>query len=276
MTRQSTLPRTAKLAGFVFAGAALIAFSSLLFAQPAGETPRPPSYSQAYCSGFISESQPPAIGNVVGAEEGSKKNDLSDGDLVYLGNGPVSSATVGAEYFVVRPLRKLKGIGTLFQDVGHVKVVDLHDNVAVARIVFNCVEMNVGDWVVTSQARPMPMVPPPTVVDQLAHASGKAEGSIIASKRDVVQLGQGQIAYLDVGTNKGIEPGSVLRIFRLSYRGSINDYNRSQVKKYAKTSNFPRQILGECVVLQAEPNTAVALITSSLEEINIGDRVELK
>ncbi len=254
---------------FLFGGPQLV--------RPQGNTPASSaSYSDVYCSGFVSGSLAPTNGQVLGAEGGSKKNDLVIGDLLYLGDGTVSTAQVGQEFFVIRPIQNLGGLGTIFTDVAHVQIVDLNGNVATAKITFNCVPVNVGDWLVPPQARFFPPLKPYTPVDRLAHASGKADGEIVASKENLVQLGQRHIVYLDLGTAQGIQVGSVLRIYRPPIEAAVNNYNRSRVKKYEKSANFPRQILGECVVLQVGENTAVALITASLEEAAVGDHVELE
>lgn len=264
----------------MFAGV-LFVFSLLFsaasgYAQDSGKTIPVASFSQANCSGFISEAGVSQLGQILGAEEGKKKNDLATGDLLYFGGEGLAGAQTGQEFFVVRLHRKVEKFGTLFTDIAHVQVVNLHENVLVGRITFSCEPLNVGDWVIPPQTRALPVGPTAVPLDIFAGPSGKGEGEIIASKEELVQLGQGLVVFLNVGENQGLSAGSRLRIFRTGKEAAVNEHNRNNYRKYAKTMNFPRQILGECVVLQAGKNTSTAIITESLEELYLGDRVELE
>jgi hypothetical protein len=253
-----------------------VAMTPLAMAQSPKSPPAVASYSDTYCSGFIGEGEISRIGEVLGAEEGRKKNELVTGDLVYLGNGTLSNFQKGQELFIVRPLRGIRDLGTLFSDVAHVKIVDIPEGVVVGEIVFSCQTLAVGDWVIAPQSRLLPPGGPSGPIDRFAPPTGKAEGQIIESKFREVQLGQGAIVYLNVGTNQGVQVGSSLRIARPASEGAVSVYNREYYSKLGKTEHFPRQILGDCVILQAEENSSTAIITTSREEIAIGDRVELR
>lgn len=258
--------------GFLF----VVAFNRPLEAQTSKLPITAASYSEAYCSGFIAEADLTHAGQILGAEEGLKKNALATGDLIYMGNGPVSNFQKGQEVFIVRPVRNLRNYGTIYADMGHVLIVDVNENVVVGRISFTCEPLTVGDWVVIPQSRLLPPAASRSVLDVFARPSGKAGGRIIASKDRIVQLGQGVIAYLNLGLDQGVQPGATLRIFRPSNEGSVNEYNKEYLKKVVRKMNFPRQIIGECVVLQTGKGTATAIITLSLEEIYLGDFVEVE
>ncbi|MBZ5534677.1 MAG: hypothetical protein LAO31_01880 [Acidobacteriia bacterium] len=253
-----------------------VTMTRLEWAQSPKPAPNAAAYSDTYCSGFIGEGEISRIGEVLGAEEGRKKNELITGDLVYLGNGALSNFQKGQELFIIRTLRKIKNLGTLYGDIAHVKIVDIQDNVVVGEIVFSCWSVVVGDWVIAPQSRLLPPVGTGVVVDRFAPPTGKAEGQIIDSKWREVELGQSSIVYLNVGTNQGVQVGSTLRISRPADEGAVSVYNREFYAKLGKTAHFPRQVLGDCVILQAEENSSTAIITSSREEITIGDRVELR
>ncbi|MBZ5551186.1 MAG: hypothetical protein LAO21_00600 [Acidobacteriia bacterium] len=252
------------------------AMAPLAMALPPKSAPTAASYSDTYCSGFIAEGEISRIGEVLGAEEGRLKNELVTGDLVYLGNGTLSNFQKGQELFIIRTVQKFKNLGTLYSDIAHVKIVDIRDNIVVAEIVFSCQSLLVGDWVVAPQSRLLPPAGAGGVMDHFAPSSGKAEGQIIDSKWREVQLGQGSIVYLNVGTNQGVQVGSTLRISRSASEGAVNVYNQVFYSKVGKTGHFPRQILGECVILQTEENSSTAIVTKSDEEITLGDRVELR
>jgi hypothetical protein len=253
-----------------------VTMTRLEWAQPPRTVPTAASYSDTYCSGFIAEGEISRIGEVLGAEEGVQKNELITGDLVYLGNGTQSNFQKGQELFIIRSLRKIKNLGTLYSDIAHVKIVDIQDNVVVGEIVFSCQSLVVGDWVMAPQSRLLPPAGADGGIDRFAPPTGKAEGQIIESKWKEVQLGQSSIVYLNVGTSQGVQVGSRLRISRPAGEGAVSVYNREFYAKLGKTAHFPRQIMGDCVILQAEENSSTAIITTSREEISIGDRVELR
>ncbi|MFI5175613.1 MAG: hypothetical protein ACHQKY_12190 [Terriglobia bacterium] len=254
----------------------LIAMTPVALAQTPKSPPTAASYSDTYCSGFIAEGEISRTGVVMGAEEGRKKNELVTGDLVYLGDGAMSNLQKGQEVFIIRPLRKIKNLGTLYSDIAHVRIVDIHGETPVGEIVFSCQSLVVGDWVIAPQSRLSPPARPTGPVDRFSPTAGKAEGQIIDSKWHVVQLGQSAIIYLNVGTNHGVQAGSVLRIYRPASEGALSVYSREFYTKASNTARFPRQFLGECVVLQSEESSSTAIITTSREEIALGDRVDLQ
>lgn len=260
------------IVGFVLG----LAMTSLAMAQSPRPAPTAASYSDTYCSGFIAEGEISRIGEVLGAEEGLKKNELVTGDLVYLGNGALSNFQKGQELFIIRTLQRIKNLGTLYSDIAHVKIVEVRESIVIAQIGFSCQSLVVGDWVIAPQSRLLPPAPTAGPLDLFAPSTGKAEGHIIESKWREVQLGQNSIVYLNVGTNQGVQVGSTLRVFRPATEGAVSVYNREYYSKFGKGGHFPRQILGDCVILQAEENSSTAIITSSREEITVGDRVELR
>lgn len=234
------------------------------------------SYTETHCSGFMAASEVTPVARVVGAEEGKKKNDLAVGDLVYLDRGLKGGAQLKEEFFVVRPVSVLPNMGTLYADVAHVQVVDVHEDISVGRIEFSCEPLGVGNWLIVPQPRAMPPSPGPAVLDRFAKPTGKGVGQIIASKNKVVQLGQGLIVYVNVGADQGVKEGDTLRIYRPYKEASVNQFNKRVYKEVAKKYNFPRQVLGECVVLHVGKGVSTAIITQSIEELAVGDWVELE
>jgi len=266
-----------RISGALFVALLLmVVFSHPGMAQDPQSAPTSVSYSETYCSGFVGEGEVTRVGEVLGAEEGMKKNELAAGDLIYLGNGTMSNYQRGQEVFIIRPLRSIRNVGTLFDDIAHARIVDVHENVLVGEITFSCQSVNAGDWVIPPQSRLSPPEGPAGPLDRFAPSTGKAEGRIIDSKLLMLQLGQGSVVYLNVGTNQGVQVGATMRIFRPASEGSVNDFNRDVYRKAARAARFPRQILGDCVVLHAEENSSTAIITKSREEMTVGDRVELR
>ena len=133
--------------------------------------------------------------------------------------------------------------------------------------------------------------------------AGGTTGRIVLSRGFHEYLSANQIVYVDLGSNDGVHPGDYFTIFRKvgksegithyrddkinqkknpgfasdRYRGgeySIDGQNASHEEILRTRPQVPRKVLGELVVLKVEKNTAVAVITRTNEEVNIGDYIE--
>ncbi|MDD5543935.1 MAG: hypothetical protein PHX83_12245 [Acidobacteriia bacterium] len=264
------------LCTFLVLTVAVFLGSGVAHAQATKGTATVASYTDAYCSGFVAESPIAELGQVVGIQGGRSKNEVSVGEFVYLAGEGMRGVNLNQEFFIVRPGERIKNIGTIYDDVAHVKIVDVRDTVLVAEITFSCNPLGVGDAVLAPEGRLQPVTPPAAPVDRFAAPRGQGQGQIIASKSHLIQLGQNLIVYLNVGAEQGIQPGNTLRVFRYASEGSVNVFSRDIYRKYSKAYQYPREVLGECVVLKTGKNTATALVTQSVEELAIGDHVELK
>ena len=94
------------------------------------------------------------------------------------------------------------------------------------------------------------------------------------------------IVYVNLGSAQGVQAGNYFRVFR--YQGTHSDtvyqIHNTAYKLYGFGStpvayqwdNLPRQVLGEGIVLRTSPNSSTVLLTTSREEIFVGDYVELE
>ncbi len=98
------------------------------------------------------------------------------------------------------------------------------------------------------------------------------EGVIIASPVDVVtQLAEHQVVFIDRGTADGVEEGNVFNVVRsgdLSRRRHPNDV--------PSDPSLPKETVGDLLVIDAREHASAALVTKSLSELLIGDRVEMR
>jgi hypothetical protein len=127
-------------------------------------------------------------------------------------------------------------------------------------------------------------------MDRFPDVAPKLSARIVASKGFDSYLGAGRKIYLNVGEKNGLKPGDYFRVVRDYHRKSMDEvdsemFNQTFVEDTQKRAprfptkqeaEFPRRVLGEAIVLSTHPGTSTAMITFSLEDIHIGDVVELE
>jgi hypothetical protein len=249
------------------------------------------------CTGFISATPVPDDVFVAGGADNDFNNRFhafSTGNYVYLkterGTGPV----VGEELRLVRPesdemleswvraglgpmpdfgyhdwyawqgydIRKL---GRPYRDTGRVKVIKLTPQGAVAKVVFACAAVNMGDLALPYSPRPVPTYVPTVRLDRFALLNSKQTGAITAIRDNAGVGAVGDIVYLNMG--RGVtQPGQKYRIIRVLLPGHT----------LLVAPTLPNETIGELVVLWTQKKSAVAIIVSALRQIQPGDAVQLE
>jgi hypothetical protein len=259
-----------------------------------------PSYSDLYCSGFISN-ESIALTNVVAGGENSPSETLySSGNDVFLKG---SGFAEGSRYAVLRPLRdpnryepfkgqrvQIAALGQPYAEIGRVRVTALRGSVAVAHVEFSCQSITVGDIVVPFQEHAAVTYRKVTEMERWASGPGRVNGRIVMAREFDTQIGTGQKVYLNIGSNKGIKVGDYLRAVRgydpdkidpvdvTAMKAPPSDDTQKYVGKLdrATAAELPLRNLGEMIVLNVTPTSATAMITNALETIQVGDSVELE
>jgi len=259
-----------------------------------------PTYSDVYCAGFISNQPLQKVGFVVGGRETPHQTRFVDRGYVYLQG---SGFAVGAQYSVVRQTRDpnryeayrgqnaaARQLGRAYADIGRVRVVAVHNNIAITQVEFGCGDIMPGDAAIAFAERQTPALRAKISFDPFAPPNGKLTGKIVMIKDFDTMAGMGRKVYLNVGTNQGVKVGDYFRAVRNydSYRNDEVDYlsfkasyyDDSQIPEgkfpYSRIREFPRISLGEMVVLSASPTSSTAMVTLALEDIHLGDGVELE
>ena len=93
-------------------------------------------------------------------------------------------------------------------------------------------------------------------------------GYIIDKFAETVHMSENQVVYLDKGISQGIEEGN--RLF------AVRQLEPTGYDDGLDTDELPYEKIGEMIVLSAGSSTSVALITRSLIEMNVGDRVVME
>ncbi len=268
-----------------------------------------PTYSDLYCSGFISKHILPDANFVAGGLQTPTTTHFTRGDLVYLQG---SGYTTGAEYEVVRALRDvneyemypgekkvMKETGQPYEEVGRVKVIDTRSKTAIARIEYACDGVAPGDTTIPFAEKQVTNFHSPIKFDRFLPASSKVSGRVVMGKDFDSVMGTGHKLYLNVGSNQGVKIGDYFRAVR-SYQADLNDPADSlsfkaaiaedtqkktpsvDPKMFTKSNgpvihvrDLPRRAVGEIVIIGVTDTTATGMVVFSLEDVRSGDGVEL-
>ena len=287
---------------------ATLLLSATLWAQsgPASDAPdtswpvHGTSYSQTYCSGFITRDAISRSSFVLGSKESPHEDRYQGRSLLFL-RGP--NLAQGQRYSLLRQVadpnhedsspeqrRKLESLGGLYEDVGWVTVRSVENGTAVASFDFSCGAATPGDLVVPFQERPA--IAFRTTEPELATfrtGSAKLTGHIVGSRDFDSLFGNGQIVYTDFGTIKGAKPGEYLVVSRGYALGDLNKIDRASeslpigaeptavnpaIRPPDAGRSMPVHILGELLVLNVSSESSTALITRTSAEMELGDVVQ--
>ena len=259
-----------------------------------------PTYSDQYCAGYITNKGPDAAKYVIAGAETPFQADYSTPETIFLEG---SGYAEGGRYTIIRALKDpnqyemfpgqrsaIAGLGAAYAEVGRVKIKAVRGENAVADIEFACQQIVPGDYVVPFAEKPPIVYKAKASFDRFPPTSGSLKGRILLAKEFDSILGQGNKVYLNVGADKGVKVGDYFRAVRgydpnsmnqvdaLSYKiNAMEDTQGNAVTPSAERyGKLPLRALGEMIVLEVTPSSATAMITLSLESINVGDYVELE
>jgi outer membrane protein OmpA-like peptidoglycan-associated protein len=259
-----------------------------------------PAYADVFCAGYITSQPPHIFGGVAGGWNSPHANLYGSDEYVYLkGTG----FEVGKTYEIVREVKDpnhtvnyagqkeaVEAAGKIFFEMGSVKVLDVRGPIAITQVQFACDGMMPGDQVVAMPDRTIPLYHGPMAFDRFALPNGKTTGRIILAHDFDTDLGARSKVYLSIGTDKGVKVGDYFRITRdyvaphkdevdrISFgtRDMIDDSQQNPQRLQVSELNLlPRRSLGELVITEVSPRSATGVITFALEEMFLGDLVEM-
>lgn len=258
-----------------------------------------PTYSDLNCAGFISKEKYNHANYVLAGAEAPAATQFAQGDTIFLQGG---GYTEGERYSIIRELRDpnrspaflgqaaaIAAVGQPYQELGRVRVTALRGKTAVALVEFSCTAMVTGDLVVPYVEK-QPVAFRNAGFERWPASGGSINGRILMAKEFDVVVAAGQKVYLSVGSSQGVKVGDYFRAVR-GYDSMKNEpvealsYRVQQSEDTSKTTyripngtyaQLPKRALGEMVVLSVTPTSATAMVTMSLEHINVGDIVELE
>lgn len=268
-----------------------------------------PTNADLYCAGFISQQAQPNANYVAGGLNTPNTTRFVNGDLLYLAG---SGYQLEKEYTILREItdpnrheafdgqyKMIKSIGQPYAELARVKVIDTRNRMAIAQVQFSCDPIVPGDIAVPFVEKQTVSFHLPVRFDRFAVANSKTAGRIVMAKDFDTELGTGMKVYLNVGTNQGVKTGDYFRAVRgyeadrhnevdsLSFKASTTEDTSknpasmdpnflTRTKGVAiHVADLPRRSVGEVVVLSTTPTTSTGMIVFALEDVHVGDNVEL-
>lgn len=259
-----------------------------------------PTMSDVYCAGFITNQPVPETSNVVAGWGTPHQLTYADRQYIYIQGGSYPDGTLLS---VVRHLQdpnreqaykgqkgEIAAVGEPYADQGRVKVVATRNNIAIAQVELACDSISPGDLVVPYAERPFPQYHRDVPWDRFAVPNGKTMGRILMSKDFDIIMGAGRHGYLNVGSDQGVNVGDYFRVVRdydtskmdkvdaLSYKASRGEDTQKKPPVFprSRSGELPRRSLGEAIVLSVSPRSSAVLVTYALENIQVGDYVEME
>jgi hypothetical protein len=264
-----------------------------------------------YCTGYITESTLWPESMVIGGEKENFQASFTQGDVVFINKGREEGVRSGAVYYIIRPLGKFKHpfdkkrkLGTFVREVGMLRVIQVNEKTSTAEVTVSCEMVEMGDLLKPYEEK---LAPEPREGQPLplhGESSDDISGQIVMARNYQEFVSANNIVFIDLGERQGVKEGDYFTIYHkiTSKRENIGEYpndkidnwrdrgyesdhwrggdfsNQSVAKERKKIlkdrPKIPRKVLGEMIVLKVEKGTAVALITRTVGEVNIGDRVE--
>ena len=164
---------------------------------------------------------------------------------VYLG----FVGNVGDRYLVVRLKQRVTGYGWMVQPMGIVSVNAVGESASRASITHQFGDMMVGDLVM-----PLPQVPAIPTTEPRAVANPTTMGRVIDVLEEQPLTATGDIAFVDLGTSRGVQVGDEV-IAYLPERRVSHDL---------RSYSVPGEIVAHMRVIKVTDNTATVRITRLL------------
>lgn len=268
-----------------------------------------PTNADLYCGGFVSKQLMPNANYVAGGLQSPNTTKFATNDTIFLAG---QGYQTGQKYQLLRELvdpnryelfagqhSMLKAMGQPYSELGWARIVDTRGKMAVARIEFSCETIVPGDIAVPFVEKPTTAFHLPERFDRFLPSNGSASGRIVLAKDFDLLLGTGSKVYMNVGANQGVKVGDYFRAVRtyeadlrnpvdsLSFKASTTDDTQKyppsiEGHMFTKTkgpsirvADMPRRALGEIVIINTTATTATGMIVFALEDVHVGDAVEL-
>lgn len=211
--------------------------------------------------GFIAKSELAHSGEIANSPE--EMENLSKFDMVYIKANEDHRFSIGQSYQIFRNLGEVehpatgKDIGYKVRILGKCLVKRIQKDVITAQITDSYDAIFRGDLI-----RPWK-----NPVKDLRPKRNKTtvQGYVVDSLNGDMLLAESQVIFLDRGISQGVEEGNRLFVVRqLEPLGYDDGFD---------FEDLPYEKIGEVIVLSAGSNTSVGMITQSLMNVEVGDKV---
>ena len=218
-------------------------------------------------AGFV-EREDFRVGSII--DSPLDRSTLSKGDNVYTDIGLSKNATLEKKYLIYRKIKEVKhpvtqeDMGFLIKIVGTLKIKEFKEERSVALITDSYEEIERNDLITDRIELKIPMIDP-----SLQPPKKNIQGYIISAKDERRSVGLRDIVYLDVGKRQGVVPGDRFIAYKIKEE-TTGVFTKKVIFQY------PKIIIGELKIISTRDETATALVTKSIQELDIGEKVEYK
>jgi hypothetical protein len=198
---------------------------------------------------------------------------LTTGDVVYLQFKDKSQATVGKDYLVYRPDKRIyhprsgRLVGYLTILLGQVRVLSTDDPYyARAQISYTYDSMYRGDFVGPAGEQMVLNIVP------VANANARdLEGTVVAGvDPSIVLQAEFSQVVVDMGSAEGVQRGNTLTIIR-----QADPLEQGVNPSQGQDTRLPIEVVGRCIVGEVKEHASTCMLSYSAREIVVGDRIVL-
>lgn len=215
-----------------------------------------------YCFAKITEENANFPFKIIETDDPEVRYTLTQAQIVYINAGSEEGVKAGDSFLIARDEGLLKDdgetLGKLWLLTGKLTVICAQEHTSTARVDYACQSIYRGESLIPFEPTPIPAKVLPPFQEQCIGDVKDIHGKIIYSKDEVVSIFQDHNVIINLGTKDGIEPGTLLRVYRWLPDHSL------------------RISIGRVGILTVHNRTATGKILESNKEIYIGDEVELE
>lgn len=214
---------------------------------------------------FVSEEALKTSMTITGSND--DKTLMVSNDEVYVKYDPAEPPTVGKVYSIYEVAKRVKHPKSGKQAGAYVTLLGDVEITSVRQDKFARGYLRRTTGAIERGAKVGPLARQFKTVDPVA-AKSDVQGVIVAMFSQNELIGAGDVVFLDVGADAGLEVGNRMYVIR---RGDM--LRTSLDHAGINDKRYPARILGELVVVETGKTFAVAVVTLTMEELGVSDIV---
>ncbi|MBK9070642.1 MAG: LysM peptidoglycan-binding domain-containing protein [Myxococcales bacterium] len=214
---------------------------------------------------FVSEEALKTSMTITGSND--DKTLMVSNDEVYIKYDAAEPPTVGKVYSIFEVAKRVKHPGTGKQAGAYVTLLGDVEITSVRQDKFARGYLRRTTGAIERGAKIGPLARQFKTIDPVA-AKTDLQGVIVAMFSQNELIGSGDVVFLDVGADAGLEVGNRMYVIR---RGDM--LRTSLDHAGINDKRYPARILGELVVVETGKTFAVAVVTLTMEELGVSDIV---
>ena len=197
---------------------------------------------------------------VIGVQDTIPRGEYGTRDLLVVNGGSAAGVQLGQQFYVRRANRFGLDAATRRRGAktgGWIRIVAVNESTAIASFDHICGGVGQGDYLEPFVA---PVIPPGADRDETpGEPDFTALGQIVAGNENRSDMGAGDFALIDRGSEQGIVPGARLAVYR-----------------DIRVAGMPLASLGEAVVMSTSAKMSLARITRTRDAVHTGDLIALR